>query len=643
MKKISLCQLNFQQGPIELNAHYLPYSAGILWSYAQQFKEVSDHYELDQLIWERRDINEYADLMKHNTVVGFSTYVWNRNYTYALARKLKQKNPDIFLFFGGPEIPHEQEDVFEKYPFMDLVVIREGEITFKNLLVALHDGTPLNDIPGIVFNDQGRRVATPDAPRIQDLEEVPSPYLTGVFDKLMAETQGKVEWNATIETNRGCPYQCTFCDWGSLTYGKVKKFEYSRVLDEIEWIGKNRCGYVTIADANFGMFRDRDSEIADKILEVQDRYDHPKGVSMTWAKNQKADVYKIVQKLFRAGSFNQGLTVSVQSMNLDVLENIKRRNLNQHNITEIFDLCNKNGIPVDTEVILGLPGETQESWKENLWQLFRLGNHTGVTIHQCQLLENAEMNLLQRKVNKMEAAPIYDYMSGSYNHDELAESVMVVMSTATMPRQVMIDTQVFNWFINTFHISGLTTWISRFLQKYLDVDYSEFYEKLIEFLRQDQWIQREETLIRQYYDNWKDHGRIKHPLIGGTVPIHGWNLIHRTTITMHAEQQHEHVFDLIEQFVRSNFDLGQELMSQLLDYNRTYVLNYDKLKNYPLEKSFDYDFFGYIVNDTELESNTSVKFDFRENKDMSFDRFLQDFWYGRKRNFGKAFITKKAI
>jgi len=80
-----------------------------------------------------------------------------------------------------------------------------------------------------------------------------------------------------------------------------------------------------------------------------------------------------------------------------------------------------------------------------------------------------------------------------------------------------------------------------------------------------------------------------------------------------------------------------------LDFNRTYVLNYDKLKQYPLAKTFDHDFFGYIVNDTPLESTTLVNFDFRENKDMSFDRFLQDFWYGRKRNFGKAFITKTAI
>ena len=192
-------------------------------------------------------------------------------------------------------------------------------------------------------------------------------------------------------------------------------------------------------------------------------------------------------------------------------------------------------------------------------------------------------------------------------------------------------------------MNGLTTWIARFLQKHQNIDYSEFYEKLIPFLQQDEWFRKEEDEIRQFYDNWKDHGRINHPLIGGTVPIHGWNLIHRTAMTMHADHQHDRVFDLIEQFVRETFDLPEKLMSQLLDYNRTYVLNYDKLQQYPLAKTFDYDFFGYIVNQEPLESTTMVKFDFRENKDMTFDRFLQDFWYGRKRNFGKAFITKETI
>jgi radical SAM superfamily enzyme YgiQ (UPF0313 family) len=118
-----------------------------------------------------------------------------------------------------------------------------------------------------------------------------------------------VEWNGTLETNRGCPFQCTFCDWGSLTYSKVKHFGLERVFDELEWMAQHRVGFISITDANFGMFPERDNLIADKIIEVQEQYGYPKTFSVAWAKNQKREVVDIVKKLLNAPGFNQGLTL----------------------------------------------------------------------------------------------------------------------------------------------------------------------------------------------------------------------------------------------------------------------------------------------------------------------------------------------
>jgi hypothetical protein len=183
---------------------------------------------------------------------------------------------------------------------------------------------------------------------------------------------------------------------------------------------------------------------------VQAKYGYPYTFSVAWAKNQKAEVFDIVFKLIKSPKFNQGLTVSVQSMDLDVLENIKRKNLDQHKISDIFNLCDKHNVPVYTEVILGLPGETKTSWRQNFWKLFDAGNHTGVTILQAQMLENAEMNLLQRKLFGIKSVPVYDYMSGSYNYDELQESVDVIVATKDMPFEDMLDSHIFSWYINTF-------------------------------------------------------------------------------------------------------------------------------------------------------------------------------------------------
>lgn len=637
-KKISLIQPNFQQGPKEFNAHYLPYSVGVLWSYAQSFPKINDNFELDKLIWLRGNIEESFESIKNSDVAAFSAYVWNKNYNYALAKRFKERNPNGFIIFGGPEMPITKKDIFERYPFIDVVVKGEGEITFKNLLERLAENQSYKDIPGLLINEDLVAYDTGESQRIDTLEDIPSPYLTGVFDKLIAETEG-VEWNATLETNRGCPYACTFCDWGSLTYNKVKKFDLQRVFDELEWIGKNKCGFVSITDANFGMFIDRDNAIADKLLEVQAKYGYPYTFSVAWAKNQKAEVFDIVFKLIKSPKFNQGLTVSVQSMDLDVLENIKRKNLDQHKISEIFELCDKNNVPVYTEVILGLPGETKQSWKEGFWKLFRAGNHVGITVLQAQMLENAEMNLLQKKLYGIRSVPVYDYMSGSYNYDELQEAVEVVTATKDMPFEDMLDSQVFSWYINTFHINGLTTYISRFLQKKHNIDYEEFYNRFFDFLQTDPWFIKESTELRHYYRNWMTDGKINHPNISN-IEVHGWNIVHRATLNIHAERMYEYVFELIAKFVKTTFDFDPNLLDQLIKFQRYFVIDYDKISQYPIELKFDYDFLGYIQDNSELDKPITYTFKFFEDKNITIERFLENIYFSRRRNFGKAWIDK---
>ena len=637
MKIISLVQPNFQQGPKEFNAHYLPYSAGVLWAYVNQFESIKSNYKLEDIVWRRDNINETVDKLAKCDIVGFSTYVWNKNYNYALARRLKEINPNCLTIFGGPEIPITKKDVFDKLPFADVVIKSEGEIILRQLLDAITDNTPWDDIRGLLINRNGQAIDTGDGDRISSLEDMPSPYLTGVFDKIMAETTD-VEWNATVETNRGCPYACTFCDWGSLTYNKVKKFNLEKVFAELEWIGKNKCGFVTVTDANFGMFVERDDAIADKLLEVQNQYGYPSTFAMSWAKDQKPEVFDIVFKLIKNPKFNQGLTVSVQSMDLDVLENIKRKNLAQHKIENIFALCDKNNVPVYTEIILGLPGETNDTWKEGFYKIYRAGNHTGINILQAQMLENAEMNLLQKRLHKITSVPVYDYMSGSYNYNELQECVEVVTGTKDMPLEQMLDSQVFSWFMQTFHINGLTTYISRFFAKQ-GVDYAEFYDKLWNHISSDPWVMKERDALRQYYRNWMTDGKINHPNISN-IEVHGWNIIHRTTLNMHLERKYDYIFDLIENFITTEFDLDPECAKQLLQFQRNYVINYDNIGQFPYAIPFDYDFLGYILDDTSLETPVQYKFEFFEGKDISMDRFLENIYFGRKRNFGKSLITK---
>lgn len=635
--KIAWVQPNFQQGPKELNAHYLPYSAGVIWSYAVADPLVRDNFELTTMIWRRDAVDDVVERLRDNDVVAFSTYVWNHQYNYAVARRLREVNPNCLIIFGGPEPAITDPNLFRDNPFMDIVICFEGEITFRRVLQNFAN-KQWENIPGLLINRDGEAIKTEDAKRIESLEDIPSPYLTGVFDQIIAENPN-VEWNGTLETNRGCPFQCTFCDWGSLTYNKVKHYNLERVFDELEWMAQHRVGFISITDANFGMFPDRDNLIADKIIEVQERYGYPKTFSVAWAKNQKREVVDIITKLLNAPGFNQGLTLSVQSLDVDVLENIRRKNMEMNKLEEVFELCEQRNIPTYTELILGLPGESLQSWKDNFWRLFRMGNHTGLTVFQAQLLENAEMNLLQKKLFKIGSQRVTDYFSGSYSNEHIEEGIDIITSTKDMPFEIMLDAEIFSWYINTFHINGVSTLLSRLVNKYCDVDYSEFYEDLFEYLQQDEWFVKEQSEVRQYFSNWMTQGQIRHPNIGG-IEIHGWNLIHRTILNLHVEKQYNNIFDRLRQFML-RYDLPEDLLQSAMKFQRKYLIAYDAIAEYPQKLELDYNIWEYLTFDRPLEKTAvTYELDFPEDKAMSFAKFLELFYFARRRNFGKSTVER---
>jgi hypothetical protein len=639
MYRVSFVNPNFQQGPKEFNAYYLPYSAGVLWSYAYQFPEISSQFELGDFIWRRDNIDQAVAQLKDHEIVGFSTYIWNKSYNYVLAKKLKEANPNCLILFGGPEPPIEKAEFFELYPFIDIAIKQEGELTFKELLEHYPDRS-FEQVPGLLLNRNGAVFETAKRDRIDNIDTIPSPYLTGVFDKLIADNPD-VEWNTVLESNRGCPYQCTFCDWGSLTYNKVKKFDLTRVCDELEWMAKNGVGFISIADANFGIFPDRDTIIADKLIDIQKRYGLPNAYTISWAKNQKKEVLEIVKKLVENGA-RQGLTVSVQSLDDNVLEIIKRKNLGINQIEDIFERCDKENIPVITELILGLPGETLRSWKENYYRLFRANNHTGITTYNAQILENAELNLSQRRLYKIESAVVRDYLCGANNEHDLEEGVEIIKSTRDLPYADMLEAILFTWYMNTFHINGLSNVISRFANKHAGVDYKDFYEDLYRYLLTDPWFNQQMSETKAYYEEWFTNGSITHPKIG-TTDVYGMNLGQRTSIAIHAENQYNNVFSLLENYYRQKFPEHEKYIDDLFTVQKNYYIRYDEIANYPKTLTIRNNILGYIQNNDALESTTEYFFEFYEDKSMSLTRFCESLWFGRRRNFGKAYVSYKTI
>lgn len=633
MKRIvSFVNPNFQIGPKHLNAHYLPYASGLLWSYCLTSPYVKENYALGEFIWQREPIDVAVQKLKNSDVIGFSHYIWNKNYCYTLARELKKSNPNCKIIFGGPETPITQSQLFQKHPYIDIVVKNEGEKCFRDIL----ENNDCSTISGLLLNDNTKTLDTGPNVRIDELDCIPSPYLTGIFDDLIYKNKN-ITWNVILETTRGCPYSCTFCDWGSLTYSKIKKFNLDRIFSELEWFGKNGFDHVIFADANFGIL-ERDFQIADKLIEVQKKYSNPKTYSVSWAKNQKREVVSIVKKLIEHGGNNIGLNLSLQTLDTQVLKNIKRDNLAINHVQEVFALCEKNNIPLYTELILGLPGETLESWKQNFYKLFEAGNHTGISVYQCELLENAEMNLLQKKFYKIDEVVVYDYMEGSNNEDELKESITLVKSTSSLSNEQMLDAQVWSWFITTFHVNGLTNWISRFLKKYKHISYETFYEKLYQHLENFSWLDQERNKVSKHYTDWMNNGKIDY-CVNNNINIHGWNLIHSTLINLQHSNQFDNLYSFLHKFILE-FDLEESVAQDLIQFQKNYVINYNDIMSYPKIVNTKYNFLGYIKEGTVLLDPSQYQFDYAENKELTFQQYCEHLFFSRRKNFGKALIKK---
>jgi putative methyltransferase len=198
MKNVYLAQMmsDSNMGNMATNYYYYPYSVGVVWAYATTQEGITENYNLGGLYCVKEPIEQLVDRMVDPAVVGLSSYVWNVSCK---------------MIIGGADTPNNSEDFFLDKLFIDYLIHQEGEISFTGLLQSFIGLKDENTIPGISINKNGKTLITGPSQRIQDLSVIPSPYIMGLFDHLDEMYPEKI-WNAVIETNRGCPFMCTFCD-----------------------------------------------------------------------------------------------------------------------------------------------------------------------------------------------------------------------------------------------------------------------------------------------------------------------------------------------------------------------------------------------------------------------------------------------
>src|SRR5207248_7448579 len=177
------------------------------------------------------------------------------------------------------------------------------------------------EIPSAVYRRRDGSIArTGMWDRHKGVDEIPSPWLTGILDEFF---DGKLA--PIIETNRGCPFTCTFCCQGTGWYTKVNYFSKERLREEIFYIAERirqlspMMHTLRIADSNYGMF-ERDTEISSYLGETQKVYGWPTYIDATTGKNRPDRIIKSIEKVNGAMLLYQ----AVQSLDETVLRNVKR-------------------------------------------------------------------------------------------------------------------------------------------------------------------------------------------------------------------------------------------------------------------------------------------------------------------------------
>jgi hypothetical protein len=470
--------------------YWLPYSVGCIWSYLLQFPDITDNYELKDIVFRREPLEQVIARIENPNVCGFSCYVWNEKYCLAVAELIKKTWPACHIVFGGPNA----HSGMLKYDYVDTIVSGEGEMVFADVLRHHLTGKP----PELFWPKK----------RVEDLTHVPSPYLTGVFDTLIKANPDAM-WNMVLETNRGCPYQCTFCDWGSLILSKVKKFTLDRVKAETEWAAKNRVGYIFVADANFGIFKERDLEIAKMI---RDAANIPEslidGLNIQYAKNSTHVVYEIA-KIMEESGLGRGITVSVQSMNEDTLDAIKRKNLGINDIKSLMAISEKTNIATYTEFILGLPLETLTTWKKGLTNILELGQHNSIELWFAQVLVNSELGQPESKRKygiKTVTAKDYYPMLDENDCRDIVEEIEIINQTNTMSTEDMVEAYMYAWMIIHFHVAGYTQLYAKYARHMHDISYEQFYKTLWEQIKTVPVLEENYSLVRNTAEYYLKHG-----------------------------------------------------------------------------------------------------------------------------------------
>ena len=568
-------------------------------------------------------------------IIALSNYIWNSKLSLKILKEVKNKFPNTLTVMGGPHCRTDSKGLknfTKKNPFIDAYIPFEGENPMINLVDSyLKNSDPtlksLSNIEGVYLNKENYEFKK-IIPKKSDkkakynsdyytINQFSSPYLSGMLDEFLDDPQ----LSPLLESNRGCPYSCTFCAWGVGSGNKLIKKDFHRFLSEIWYVAeKSKNDVWFLADGNFGILKE-DIEIAKNFKELKQKFGRPNAIIYNTAKNNPDRVFEVSDILGELAPVN----IAVQAFDNEVLKNIKRKNLTEDEIAEYVVKHQKKNRIVSTDIIVPNTGETLESHQNSLRKFFELNFDIG-NINIMRMLPGTEMESESERNHygiKTKWRPM-DAGWGEYKGEFIFETDENSIATKDITEEEMISLKKIHFLINLLWSSGIGRNLLKVGQKFkinpLDAintivndKTSDIYKNILEPLEKEfknEWFDTEEDLLK-YYSSTKNNEK----LLSEEEGLTKLNLKYLTNLILEKETVISSIFllkKIIEQLCEEN--LNNELLNLIT------TLTIDKLRldliNDPLIKKVEY---NCSVDNFQFLKDSKIIPDYIELLNQKFD------------------------
>jgi radical SAM superfamily enzyme YgiQ (UPF0313 family) len=303
------------------------------------------------------------EILKENpSYVGFTAVTVSIHKAAKIAEIIKKIKPQITTLLGGPHLTAIPQETMELFPQFDIGIIGEGELTTIRLLESLEQNRPLNEIPGVIYRENGNIINTGKAELIEDLDSLPFdawdllPNFPFAY-KSSVHKLGRLPTTSFI-SSRGCPYQCRFCD-NSMFGRKVRGYSAQRLIEMVKYLQKNYgIKDIFFNDDNFVMLKNRLIEFCDAL--------HRERLDLTWGCYSRIDNItdkELLIMMKKAGCWR--ISFGLESGSQHILD-FYRKNETLEQMERVISWTRKVGIRSKGFFMMGNFLETEETLRKTI-------------------------------------------------------------------------------------------------------------------------------------------------------------------------------------------------------------------------------------------------------------------------------------